>query len=435
MCFTSLLQATEKKEYLIEKVIANNTLLTIIPHKNFKQEYLLGDFKAQYENIDSLELIPEPILCIPFILSTISIVWQSGKTYYVKQMDKKLMNSLDTIKEVYKIFYPQVLWNGELKADELVEYEVEPADNAPMSIVFSGGVDSTYTSFRHNNSPQLLITILGFSEEMDTQKWELIQNQCTSFAQTYKNRTNIFITSNFRSFLKCRKLHKKYPSMNSWREFCQESLSLAGLVAPYLWQYGSSQLCISSSWDWQFPYPWGSHPFIDDNINFMNVKVSNCDYQVNRQEKLRFISDFCSNEKFEKPPLHVCRAKTDASNCNRCEKCLRTINGLIVEEENLSEYGFSISYAQAYEFTKKQFNSKTKLPRFTSAVCHIWQTIATQAKKKLQDDLITDKELKSYLIWLSSMDFSKHINLNQFTHTINLEEIMHVLSRSNTYII
>ena len=309
---------------LIEKIEVNRNRVDVIINKEFKQEYLYADFFAIYdENID-LKKIDPSILTIPCILSIISLVWESGKTYYVDCMDADLMESLKIIKEVYKGFYPSIAWNGQLIANRLVNNKnLESAKNNKedlLAIVFSCGVDSTFSSFAYNDKKQLLITYFGFSAEINKQGWPLVRDQCKQFSKKYGNRINAFVCSNFRAFVRYNVLDNRYPHMRYWCEFCQESLSLAGLAAPILIAHHCFQLHIPSTKDGGYNYLWGSHPFIDNNIRFANVLVEVTNYSFSRQDKTLFIKNFCNDNKIAKPRLTVCRDGDFANNCCECEK-------------------------------------------------------------------------------------------------------------------
>ena len=49
-------------------------------------------------------------------MNVIAIVWISGNTYYVDEMDTEFYHSLIRIKKVFKTMYPKTAWNGELRA-------------------------------------------------------------------------------------------------------------------------------------------------------------------------------------------------------------------------------------------------------------------------------------------------------------------------------
>src|SRR5690606_26336313 len=71
--------------------------------------------------------------------------------------------------------------------------------------------------------------------------------------------------------------------------------------------------------------PWGSHPDLDKHWSSESLEFVHDGCDLGRIEKVRFISQ--SDVAME--TLRVCfRTPTDALNCGRCEKCLRTMINL-----------------------------------------------------------------------------------------------------------
>ena len=349
--------------HLIKSIKVNKNSLIITPNCEFKSNYLNDIFKATYDDNIDLENLDFSILSIPFIMSVISLVWESGKTYFIQAMDAELFNALKIIKDVYKVFYPNVAWNGELIPDQLITNHLEKRREPLIGLAFSGGLDSTYSSLAHYPSKQLLITLFGFSQEIKDNQWSLVKQRCREFSKQ-SGHINCFIESNFREFIDYSKLHERHPKMITWREYCQEAISIAGLSAPILILKQCPTFLISSSFHWRSPVPWGSHPFIDNNIRFSGVGVKNYTPDLNRQTKIQKLIDLCNVNDFPKPTLYVCnKLKTKALPCCKCMKCLMTINGILAEGENPKTFGFIRSSRYIKFKTKKMFR-KNKIQDF-----------------------------------------------------------------------
>ena len=91
-------------------------------------------------------------------------------------MDKDLFYSLKKIQHVFKLFYPQFAWNGQLVAKKLVKNKPKAArSNREVGVLFSGGLDSVCTSFAHLDKKQLLLTIRGCDVQMGkVEKWHMV---------------------------------------------------------------------------------------------------------------------------------------------------------------------------------------------------------------------------------------------------------------------
>jgi len=72
--------------------------------------------------------------------------------------------------------------------------------------------------------------------------------------------------------------------------------------------------------------PYGSHPGIDETVEYGDVNVSHDGYDRSRHDKLEAIAAAAPDQL-----LFVCRsgAARGEGNCSRCEKCLRTIAAMV----------------------------------------------------------------------------------------------------------
>ena len=150
------------QEPLIESVTVNKNHIKIEVNKQFKEKYLTGNFFAEYDKDIDLSKLDYSIQIMPFIMNVLSIVWISGKDWYIDSMDQDLYASLDTIKEVFRRMYPRTKWEGRLIPHRLVK-NVPPfkPDTNRIALLFSGGLDSTTSSLYHREKKQLLITAWG----------------------------------------------------------------------------------------------------------------------------------------------------------------------------------------------------------------------------------------------------------------------------------
>jgi hypothetical protein len=83
---------------------------------------------------------------------------------------------------------------------------------------------------------------------------------------------------------------------------------------------------IAASYDLPNLVPCGSHPMLDPEYSSFDVQVRHRDVELSRIEKLRLIADW----DVALQNLRVCLANVqDRLNCGRCEKCVRTMTGLL----------------------------------------------------------------------------------------------------------
>ena len=91
-----------------------------------------------------------------------------------------------------------------------------------------------------------------------------------------------------------------------------------------------ASLSIGSSFDYGDLHPHGSHPLLDPNYSSSDLQIRHDGVSLSRLEKTTLVADW--------PPalraLHVCNRyetyEPGLINCGTCEKCLRTLAGLLV---------------------------------------------------------------------------------------------------------
>lgn len=85
-------------------------------------------------------------------------------------------------------------------------------------------------------------------------------------------------------------------------------------------------LCIASSYDLENLVPCGSHPLLDPWYASFDLGIAHKDAHLRRIDKLRIVADW--EPGFQN--FRVCLANVqDRLNCGKCEKCVRTMTGLV----------------------------------------------------------------------------------------------------------
>lgn len=317
--------------------------------KNSVRFYLSADFSKKYvrtslslsypQEID-LETLPPSIVDIPLIANIIAVIWLSGNEYTIEEMDEDFYYSLIKVKEFFKRFFYTTSWQGELKPERLVKNTVSHK-GAQSAALFSGGLDSTTTVLRH------------FDENLELISFNDPHQNAVDFAKVHHfNLHTIYM--NYYNFLKLTTLDKATKDITKW--FWDTSMGLAwvGAAAPLLYAKGIPLLYIPSGFTWQsFIFPDGqtlrqpATPLIDENLSPMGLSVKHDIFTMTRTDKIKFISDFCSERTIQKPQLVVCtyhkRGDTAYTHCNRCVKCYITMLDILAIGEKLSDYGFTMS--------------------------------------------------------------------------------------------
>ncbi len=330
LCTSSLLSAATP---LSKKVIVTKNRVDIKINKQFKRSYLKEDFFVEYKDVN-LEQFDYSIVTLPFIMNVISLVWLSGNDYEIEEMDTEVYASLQTLKEVFKLFHPETPWNGRLLPKKLVKHSfTHTSDN--IALLFSGGVDSTTSSLFHKDKKQLLITSWGQSclPLGEPKLWNKVHKRINKFAKQYGHDTT-YLKSNYYYFMNFSVLKDLSPEITSWRIDTVEDIGWAGLIAPILLSRGIKTLRIGSSDNWDIPYASAANPYIDSNISFMGIKLYHDLFSMSRYDKIAYLVDQANKGLIDKPHLITCQKPGNVISCGSCEKCILTLALLLPMPEN-----------------------------------------------------------------------------------------------------
>ncbi|HZW61060.1 MAG TPA: hypothetical protein VFF04_02445 [Candidatus Babeliales bacterium] len=407
LTFCSILAAAAAKiPNLIESVSVNKNMLRIKANPEFHQQYLTDHFFAEYDKDIDLNKLDFSLVTIPFIMNVAPIVWISDKQYSVESMDQDLYNALNVIQKVFQAFYQSKSWSGKIVPKKLVVNKVQKKPNT-VATLFSHGLDAVYTSLANRDKKQVLITVCGGDIGLTKKKmWEKVQEQCKKFASIH-GHTNAFVRSNFNTFRNFVYLRDLSPELNrNWFGWTSQSLSYTSLAAPIAYLKGCSHVLLASTRTSDNPYPYGTHPVIDNNIAYAGMYVDHDGPEANRIDKIREIAHICTTHALPKPMLRVCWGKHPlGGNCNECEKCFRTIVELLVEGQMPQDYGFDISLEAAIK------NARAKAPgkALDSGLMWHWKCIQKGAQDSLTKQLVAfeNPDLKNFVHWIADLDLKQ----------------------------
>ena len=425
ICMVTFLSLSAYPDLIKSFEIINKNKIVVKADKVFSKQFIKEDFFAEYDESVDLSKLDESIVTIPFILNIIPVVWFSNETYSIDVMDKDLYHSLQKVKEVFQAFYPHHSWSGELVPQKLVTntFNSSNGQNRPrLALLFSGGLDSVNTSINYIDTKQLLITAWGADVKVQEEnKWARVLEHCRKFSQIY-GHDHTFVKSNFREFVETRYLYAQFPR---WWVRVSHALSFVGLVAPLLVVYDISTLFISSTYTLKHPYPYGSHPAIDNNISFTGRNVYHTDADKDRIEKIINITNVCKEKNISRPRLQVCWSDPKGGNCLKCDKCLRTIFNIIVAGQLPKEFGFNIEVSAAIQALKRFFLKKKYLKNdLKDDSIMFWQNnwlyLAGLPKQAKANSVLSGQDIKILRKFLQSIKLTRYRNPR--THICSSQE-------------
>lgn len=353
-----------------------------------------------YESsIYDLSLIPDSILVIPFVANVIPIIWITNSELRVPSLDETFFHSLNDIKKGYQNMYPKISFRGKLSIELIQNNLYKPKGKI---VLFSGGIDAICTTLRHINENIELLTLWGSADypTNNPEIWNIHLNDLKEFAN--KMHLNIsYIKTNFTEFIPCgyRILDQLLkPSTLHWWHDIQHGIGILGHVAPIAFLKQLETVYIASSYDIERqPYTCASDPSIDNFVKYGSTQVIHDGYELNRQDKISYIVQKTKELSLD-INVHVCLHQNLRSNCCHCEKCYRTILGLLVEGADPNKFGFNIKdndiNKMIYDIENKMLFPKDKIV--------VYKQIQRRAN-------INEKNIKNPIIikWLKSINFER----------------------------
>ena len=285
--------------------------------------------------------VPESILSIPFACSVLPICWLTGSTLSIRELDRVFFDAVPNILNGYRQMLPFLHLDCAINCESIID-NVSPFGGQRSAMFFSGGVDSVYTLISHLEEDIDLLSIWGSDIRFDNaQGWNELLRSLNQCASSY-GKQPIVIHSEFRVFDNEGVIDSAYSKLlndNYWHGM-KHSIALIGHAAPLAYIRGYSNLYVAST---HCPEDGrvicASQPMTDDHVRFCQCSVKHDGYLTNRQGKVERIVEY-SNEFGTFPIMHVCWQTQTGMNCCRCEKCLRTIFGILAEGGDPTRYGF-----------------------------------------------------------------------------------------------
>jgi hypothetical protein len=330
--------------------------------KYFNSFRLFAHYNAQLRADSS-------ILNIPLVSTILPLAWLTGTDVHVEKLDKKYVEAMNAIKHEFKQMYPRGKFTTNIIVDDLVENKTQSQGAA---LLFSGGVDSTYSLIRNIGlKPKLIMFegVVGYQLDPSYKKHNQLVKQTYSDFAKRQGLTINFVETNIIGILNDSRIthdfHKILRGTKLW-DSLQLPLVLLGLPAP-LSTGRFNRLLIaadpSPTYDYD-KYPYASQPRINEKFAWADLRVI-FDGYVHRFSKTSLIKEYLETHEYR---LRVCNdPPLDRLNCSICEKCSRTIVPLVLEGIDPNNCGFEVNRStfdsMRYNLEKTKFEG-WRAPRY-----------------------------------------------------------------------
>lgn len=287
--------------------------------------------------------VPVGIAVIPFVCNVLPLVWLTDAELILPELNRDFYLSIPKFKKGFEEMYPKVRFAGKITVEAVVEYGNREKIDRKSAVFFSGGVDATASLLAHIDEKPDLVTIWGADIKLDDEMgWKNVQKHIQKVAGDF-GLVTLTIRSNFRKFIKpvfgviSTNWHDNY-----WYGL-QHGIGIIGHIAPYAYVSGLSMTYIGStnSPEYRMVHACASDPRIDNHVRFAGTRVLHDQADCTRQDKINHIVDYVLKKHVEMT-LRVCWISSGGKNCCHCEKCYRTIMGLLAAGAEPQKFGFDI---------------------------------------------------------------------------------------------
>ncbi len=165
----------------------------------------------------------------------------------------------------------------------------------------------------------------------------------------------------------------------------------------------------------------GTDSRIVGNIRWSGINVIPSGYELNRQEKKHYIlKNFIKNNYH--PKLQVCQYAPSISsnlNCGYCEKCSRSIVGLIVEGIDPRKCGF---------YVRDDFFEHVRTRVIPTSTPANWSMIQKYMDKNKYTNL--NPRISDFFEWFQNYDFAER-EKESYIESLLYSLVSHILGRSS----
>ncbi len=306
-----------------------------------------------FEYSEDISNVPESILIIPAVANLLTVCLALNVKIHVDEIDEVFLNST---RELEKVF-TKGFWNIQSEGNVVICKKTikNRFNNEHTALLYSGGLDSISSYIGNKDKKPILYSYWGIDVPLHKEKfWDMTRSSISDFADQEGLISRIVKTNTGYGILDRHALQKRF-NIAKWFTSVNYGLVLLGSLAPSV-SLDVKSIIIASSFTTTFCF--GSDPIIDEKIKIGDINVVHDQFDVSRQEKIQnYLAKHPELFKF----LRVCYMNYKQLNCGRCEKCERTIIGLIMADcdPNKCNFEFKITDFPRIMRKVKRFSKKS----------------------------------------------------------------------------
>ena len=366
--------------------------------KPLRKYFISDNSYVQYDGCVDLRNVNNSILVIPMVAMIAPIAWAVGIDIHIDELDTTYLQYLKKVKETYRSLYSNFSFQGNIHADTAVKNEFRGDRTATL---FSAGVDSLTSYLRIKHEEPDVISVFGlpiltpFKEKFWINMWNDIRSIANmDEVAAFQVKTDMPRTINY-------ELLERQFGFRWYSEVAYELL-LLGLCAPLAPIRRITTVVIPSSRTPGFRGYSGSHPLLelDNQHSWADINVTHNGHELSRQQKLKYL---CQSDNLPYlSHLRVCWDGSYRTNCGMCEKCMRTIAGLLLEGINPNRCNFETDLT-TFKLIKERFHKGVVLLHEEQLL--MWREIQNHISNHIDERIPGSRE---FLAWLREYDLSQY---------------------------
>lgn len=343
---------------------------------------------------------PNSILVIPFISIMLPIVWVFDATIWINEIDKTFYYATFKLRRAYTDLYPNYPLKGKIVPSYIIENSMK--DSQDDFMLFSGGLDAHVSFINNINSIKYIVNIQGWYNTVLEKNLvadidfrdirEFSDKQGLGFYGIRSNFATLFSLKEF-------KYYAKRIGDSLWHGF-QHSMAFISITIPVVYEKEGGKIIIASSFTVGDERVCASYPTTDNEFQYaIRGTIKHDGFELSRQDKVAVVVNY--QKRIDKSyPLRVC--SFNDHNCCQCEKCFRTILGLVAEGADLKDFGFYLN-KPILDFYQEYFKNNMALFGVRNESITHWPYI----KKRMHENYPNLYMYKDFVDWFLSYDFVK----------------------------
>lgn len=346
-----------------------------------------------------MSCVPDSIIVIPFVSIMLPLAWVTDATIWVNEIDRTFYSSTFHLKRAYSDLYRRYPLKGKIVPSYIIDNKT--GNKSDAYLLFSGGIDAHTSFIKNKNIIKFLVNIQGWYNSIDENN--LVAEADFKDVSEFSAKQKCYfygIRSNFAILVSTEKYHyyEKKIGDSLWHGF-QHSMAFISITIPIVYKNGGGIILIASSFTVGDERVCASYPTTDNEFRYAEYGyVIHDGFELTRQDKIKIIVDY-QRALGQQYNIRVC--SFNDHNCCKCEKCFRTILGLIAEGADISNFGFYLD-KPVLEFYQTYFHDNLALFGVKNESITHWPHI----KKRMIENYENLPQYKSFIDWFLSFDFA-----------------------------